>query len=972
MTPEPCPRGGELARAESSFIALLVSVLVLAFAASARAQPVAPEPSYESACANWPPVLYGCAVLSPKNSRAKFISSFRGGVHTVYVSEVLGHCPLLPGRADLMALIPDGVQVLFSPGDPPDFRTAPRADICQRLARGYLPIVETTWEDPSGRFRYEETDFVRILGEGVEAVRGDENSAASIRLRILNLSKEDGVAKLHLSINGSTNAQPRGVAAPEYLGGLRADGCRVLTSAGRVRLIWKAPDGTVSRSSLRERAPAVLEWLPDKDEPDRPLARAEAPFNRYYRTKAAEMHDATKAFDRLGMTYWTPPSKGPAGLGIEFPEARLLRQVTVRFEEGLAPRASGYRFEALEGGAWKAMPHRVNGKTPEELRTSPDAERTLGAVWTFSMEPVKTRGFRLAIDGMPEGKDRPAIAEVGYSYALEDSPERWFDTASDYHSNFIALEVPVRGASHADVFAAVPFAPCSAEEARWLGERSFEDDLARVTAFWEAAVRAGARLELPEQIPEEVWHANAAHVLTTGEIDPTNGLAITKTNIGWYEAVWASLSSVAIIGLDMRGLHEDAARYLEPFLRWQGSMEPPGKFSSREGFLAAADEYTWVRWLSGHGWLLWALAEHYLLSGDRVWLERALPHIIAACDWIERERATNKKAGPDGSRPAHWGLLPPGPTGDGAPNSYSFFGEACAWRGLDAAAAVLRDIGHPRAEELERAAGEYRECILSAMREGTRLAPVYQLKSGLRIPFVPMDLYNGWKINTGGGPFDRHPWYLDVGPLHTIDLGVLDARTDLAGWMLQTLEDYWLKHSLAIDEPWYAPQAYAYYGRDQLHEFLGVYYNLLAEGMDRQVYAPVEGHGGVQNLPWGDGEHTRILRRMLVHEEGNVLHIARAVPRAWLAHGKRIAFRKAPTRFGKVSFAIESSAIQGSIRATIDPPDRKPVPIALRLRHPTAAPLKSVTVNGKPHTAFGTEWIQLPAGTERLEVTAGY
>jgi len=111
---------------------------------------------------------------------------------------------------------------------------------------------------------------------------------------------------------------------------------------------------------------------------------------------------------------------------------------------------------------------------------------------------------------------------------------------------------------------------------------------------------------------------------------------------------------------------------------------------------------------------------------------------------------------------------------------------------------------------------------------------------------------------------------------------------------------------------------------------------------------------------------------MLVHEEGDVLQITRAVPRAWLAHGKRIAFRKAPTRFGKVSFAIESSAIQGSIRATIDPPDRKAVPIALRLRHPTAAPLKSVTVNGKPHTAFGTEWIQLPAGTERLEITAAY
>jgi len=38
-------------------------------------------------------------------------------------------------------------------------------------------------------------------------------------------------------------------------------------------------------------------------------------------------------------------------------------------------------------------------------------------------------------------------------------------------------------------------------------------------------------------------------------------------------------------------------------------------------------------------------------------------------------------------------------------------------------------------------------------------------------------------------------------------------------------------------------------------------------------------------------------RMMLVMEEGDVLWLARATPRAWLEQGKRIAVRNAPTHF---------------------------------------------------------------------------
>ena len=52
-------------------------------------------------------------------------------------------------------------------------------------------------------------------------------------------------------------------------------------------------------------------------------------------------------------------------------------------------------------------------------------------------------------------------------------------------------------------------------------------------------------------------------------------------------------------------------------------------------------------WESGgynqhHGWILWAMAEHYRYTGDKAWLERNAAKLIKACRWISHERARTK------------------------------------------------------------------------------------------------------------------------------------------------------------------------------------------------------------------------------------------------------------------------------------------------------------------------------------------
>jgi hypothetical protein len=72
---------------------------------------------------------------------------------------------------------------------------------------------------------------------------------------------------------------------------------------------------------------------------------------------------------------------------------------------------------------------------------------------------------------------------------------------------------------------------------------------------------------------------------------------------------------------------------------------------------------------------------------------------------------------------------------------------------------------------------------------------------------------------------------------------------------------------------------------------------------------------------------------MLVHETPTGLELAYATPRAWLAPGRRIAVRAAPTSFGPLSYSLDAK--QGSVHVEVDVPSRaEPRSLRLRLRLP--------------------------------------
>jgi hypothetical protein len=137
-------------------------------------------------------------------------------------------------------------------------------------------------------------------------------------------------------------------------------------------------------------------------------------------------------------------------------------------------------------------------------------------------------------------------------------------------------------------------------------------------------------------------------------------------------------------------------------------------------------------------------------------------------------------------------------------------------------------------------------------------------------------------------------------------------------------------------------------------QVLGLY-GLLAIGMTPRTYVSGE---AVSVLPVGgasdrmmlmppntgsNASYLGTLRELLVHERPAGLDLAFATPRAWLAAGRAIRVRNAPTRFGDVSYSIvrHDRAVEARLRLPARAHAR------LRLRLPAGQRLERVLVDAK-------------------------
>ena len=470
-----------------------------------------------------------------------------------------------------------------------------------------------------------------------------------------------------------------------------------------------------------------------------------------------------------------------------------------------------------------------------------------------------------------------------------------------------------------------------------------------------------------------------------------------------YKALLGQESWRIFMAMESLGEHELTRSGFEPWFRAQGQMVARGAFTDHDGALNVSG---WdLNHAQGHGSMLYAMAQHYLLTGDKAWLTQHLPNLKAACEWTERQRQQwTRKAGPDS-----WsaGLIPPCEMGDYADWRSLYQTSVFYWRGLSAAAEAIGDVEPETGRRLRGQAEDFRRAIEKAVQRSVVLTPVIRVADGSYRRYIPPHPYLRGLCDAISNPFGSgHAGNLvmdgDLGSA-TLGVGVLGPNDPLMDELLDVVEDVIYHDNWMIQrhtkermpnnpDAWfsvggyyyqcgYSHSAMAHLYRDDVPNYLRSMFNQYATDVDPQKAYQFrehpnrtgEGNGGDKTFEVA--AFLERLRAMFVMEGGQSLWLARATPRVWLEQGKRIAIKNAPSRFGTVSFEIVSDVDHGRIRATIDLKARKqPEPVLLRLRHPTAAPIRSVEVNGQPHKDFdpAKEVIRLENVNGTVKVEASY
>ncbi len=560
--------------------------------------------------------------------------------------------------------------------------------------------------------------------------------------------------------------------------------------------------------------------------------------------------------------------------------------------------------------------------------------------------------------------------------------------------NLLHLAIPCTQGDSVSLVLALPYFPVEKELAPRL-ERKFSTELERIKDYWGYYYERDAVLETPDPFVNNFYKSGLWRTLVTSDRDPATGLVYVKSSPAWYETIWPNCAMVSALSMDMRGFHRVAQSYLEPFLGWQSVREPPHmEGASGEGFLCPPSTYCAIPWVSNHGTILYAISEHYRMTGDREWAEMALPVVLHACEWISEHRnlPSDDTTGT--------GLLPGGTVSDDRGSGQYLSSDAQNYRGMKSAARFLSSVESPRASEILEETRNYRDAIREALFKQLAVMESVSLKDGSSVPYVPSEIHQ--TAPPSFDPNDFWPFinYVDVGPMYLVDCQILEASEDAARWILQFESEYpvaLLDHPISLTENWvrsiklkgefsatllhegvstvepfYSPRSTYFLENDEIENYLGIFYHQLASGVSHKNMAPCENRYGVWNMPWADGEFHRMLLRMLVDEQADTLVLLKAVPRRWLRDGEEIRIERQPTPFGKIGLVVRSHLDEGYINLDLHPPtEAVPGGISIRMRHPEGRSITSVELNGMKWKQFSNEYLylgNLPEGSNRVKV----
>lgn len=594
---------------------------------------------------------------------------------------------------------------------------------------------------------------------------------------------------------------------------------------------------------------------------------------------------------------------------------------------------------------------------------------------------------------MDESRARASAQRItdssGVTILVHSDPQVQFDTERQRLTHKFRLAPGQKGS----VFLKIPYAPDVQNLVRVATSSDFDSAHRRIREFWLGLLDRGMKIDTPEARVNNVWRA-----LLLQNFILADGQRFTYGSGLWYNESYFPVENG--FGGNIFGLYgfADYANSLLPYCV-PVSVKPD----------LAGRKYQNRRGLPLHH-----LFENYRISQKTDLFEQYKEDLYRVAEEIIRDRHSTMTE-QNGSKPLHWGLLPPDKPGvDAIASTQTVYVPAhniTSCQGLqDFGEFLIRTgIDPERGRRYRAEAKEYRRTILESTERSAIRIPG-------RPPFVDLQtLYFRETPDYGPEPYDNlalgrlqgtyyHYWadmqfrFNFFNPFDRVGQWIADYVAERGGFVLgctrarpRPSEPYgWINNV-------YNAGYYEYRLRSgRRDEFLLGLYARLAFGMSRHVYVGSEGspfigyntrNGGFVSADYSfpnsaaNAETLAIIRSMLVLEElhDNVetgdIYVMKGVPRAWLEDGKTIRVTNAPTYFGPLSVVVSSQIKRNIITVNIQPPERDRYrSIIVTLVHPRGAAIRKVTVNGAEHRDFdpreGT--VRLPYARGATGIVASY
>ena len=515
------------------------------------------------------------------------------------------------------------------------------------------------------------------------------------------------------------------------------------------------------------------------------------------------------------------------------------------------------------------------------------------------------------------------------------------------------------------------------------------NDMAR---YWREESRQSAQIQTPDPHLNAVYTGHLPMVVMSDYGHPDDP-HIVSTSVGACTYGNFTNESVMIVEeLQQRGMTDDVRRRLGAWVKYQGTVGLHGRFTDHDGvFYGSGGWEQGQSYNQHHGWALWALAQHFLHTGDRAWFASVADSVIKGAEWIARQRRETLKNLPH-SRGWERGFLPAGALEDVEDFFYWLSTNCLTWRGLDSAAAALEKFGHAEATRYRREADAFGRDLRRGFEASRRHSPLVRLRDGRWVPHYPSRLYCRGR---------DYGWIRETleGSVYLLISGLYKSESKQGGWILDDYQDTRYMnapYSYPIHDPqteWFdcggiCPQPALLAGllphldRDEIEVYLWMFFNAWAACYRPEVQAfvehpqPVLGFGNCAPFKTSDQSNAmKWLAYLFVYERGGLLHLGRAIPRAWFAQERPFGAARLSTDFGTVSVEFRPQTAENTIEAEVEMELRTvPDTILLRFRHPGKKPIRSVEINGRSHRVHDPvgQDVKLPPLRGKTVVKVGY